>query len=330
MALLGQDGRLLLKREPPDPVAVPASASVKGTNSITVINQGLWSGDEVNLYSPFGIAVDPTFVPDGVAMYADGTLDVGTNRDHIADDNDTFYANDADDFYLQGNLITCFRAFIHRDKLDRISFYPDRRLALNGRPEQRLPWLNLDYRYVVISTKASFSPEEIVKEPGLDPSLITELVELPQACTNTTPFVPVEGLPWRAQCLLREWTLELDAPSVDTTCVGAKFGNAVKSLVSGGGSCNFMVERQYEEEGQDSEMLLRLLLLTEKGAKAEAQFYMVKDRGADGCGDLLPGDLYYEADILITNIALNLRIDEAIVGTAQWVTTGEISLKMGA
>ena len=69
-------------------------------------------------------------------------------------------------------------------------------------------------------------------------------------------------------------------------------------------------------------------LLTEKGAKAEAEFYMINGRSSTYTS-LAPGDLYYKCDILVTNTAVNTRADEAIVGTAQFVTTGAIELKMG-
>jgi len=45
--------------------------------------------------------------------------------------------------------------------------------------------------------------------------------------------------------------------------------------------------------------------------------------------ELLPGDLFYECDILITNSAINTRAGEIIVGTANFVTTGPIELRMG-
>jgi hypothetical protein len=46
--------------------------------------------------------------------------------------------------------------------------------------------------------------------------------------------------------------------------------------------------------------------------------------------ELLPGDLFYETDILITNSAVNTRAGELIVGTANFVTTGPIQLRMGS
>jgi hypothetical protein len=75
---------------------------------------------------------------------------------------------------------------------------------------------------------------------------------------------------------------------------------------------------------------MKLLLMTEKGCKASARFWLM-DRG-DNCDidcDLINGVLYYEADILITQTAVNLRPTEIVAGTAQFVTTGEIKLLEG-
>ena len=77
---------------------------------------------------------------------------------------------------------------------------------------------------------------------------------------------------------LREWSLELEAPSVDTTSVSEKFGEAVKSLVRGGGSTEFFVERQCLTDYQaDSNTLMKLLFMTEKGCNADAKFYLIRE-----------------------------------------------------
>lgn len=140
----------------------------------------------------------------------------------------------------------------------------------------------------------------------------------------------INGFPWIIQGCIAEWSIELDAAGVNTTAVGDKFGENVKSIVSGGGSFDFDIDRKASEASYDSTALMQLLLLTEKGSKAEAEFYMIVDRDLSASRpELLPGDLYYECDILITNIAVNVRAGEIIVGTANFVTTGPIQLRMG-
>ena len=71
----------------------------------------------------------------------------------------------------------------------------------------------------------------------------------------------IGGFPWIIQGELREWSIELNAENVDTTAVGQKFGESVKSVVSGGGSFDFLVERRTDENKYDSTSLMQLLLL---------------------------------------------------------------------
>jgi hypothetical protein len=123
--------------------------------------------------------------------------------------------------------------------------------------------------------------------------------------------------------------LELSAPNVETTALGEKFGESVKSLVTGGGSLDFLIERRTELGESDATNLLQLLMLTEKGCKAEAQFWMINDRAGQNCAGLAPGDLFYEAEVLITQTAVNTRPTELIAGTASFATTGRIALKTG-
>ena len=57
---------------------------------------------------------------------------------------------------------------------------------------------------------------------------------------------------------------------------------------------------------------------------------MQRPGGCDGrpnCSELIPGDLYYEADILVTQTAVNVRPEALVVGQCEFVTTGEIALR---
>ena len=66
-------------------------------------------------------------------------------------------------------------------------------------------------------------------------------------------------------------------------------------------------------------------MLTKKGAKEKAWIFLAKkDDECEG------RSIYYQADILIVACSLNVRIDEAIIGSARFATTGEIALKIGS
>jgi len=309
MAVLGVGGRLVLKREATEPCLVNGDQIDAVKDVITAVCPGYWNGDHISV-DCLPVVVPGFFPPrpSGYASYFGSKWYLGPNRTQITANTDKFYKTSSEEypdgqfgddaqFYCRvgdesgGDVIPPCKDedyWIHVDQLGQISFYNSRCKALAG---------CADFRLDLVLIGGDFT---------------------------LTPIGP----DWQVICEVREWSLDLSAPAVDTTSVAEKFGNAVKSLVTGGGSSEFLIDRTCLKDDEESGlMLMKLLLLTEKGCKAEAQFWMV-NRGPD-CGldcDLIIGDLYYEADILITQTAVNLRPTEIVAGTAQFVTTGEIRL----
>lgn len=268
-------------------------------------------------------------------------------------DDAQFYARTGD--VSGGNEITgCVPGdyWIHINPLGQVSFYTSRCKALAGCSEDQLnltptnesftiaPYGALEYQNAV--WQCVYGLGEYLFSDGQDTVTLVSICEdaplyiQPEA--NDEDYDNANLLPrggnqgnaapfWQQLCEIREWNLELSGPSVDTTSVAEKFGNAVKSLVTGGGSTEFYIDRKCFDDTQDNGIsLMKLLLMTEKGCQAKAQFWMI-DR--EGCGvdcDIIKGDLYYETDILITQTAVNLRPTEMVAGTATFVTTGEIRL----
>ena len=242
--------------------------------------------------------------------------------------------------------------WIHIDALGQISFYNTRCRALAGCTDDRIPLESVagnitvapygTIEYVNAIWQCISALGEYKFSDGQDTVTLVSICKDPPKYQNpeaaTDEYDNANLLPrgrnqgkaapfWEVLAELREWNLELDAPAVDCTSVSEKFGNAVKSLVTGGGSAEFFIDKRCRDEGEsDGKQLMRLLLMTEKGCKAEAEFWMI-DR--EGCGvecDLVRGDLYYSTEILVTANAVNLRPTELIAGTANFVTTGEIRL----
>ena len=364
MALLGYGGRLRLKREAPEPTVISPSNVHTASKSIYVRNPAYWSGDSVTLTSVNGLPIDTASdgpdCPNGYATYFGSTWALGSNRDHITDETVAFYSNtNSDPFYMRSaecGLTTSATYYIYRDKLDRVSFYPTRAAALNGVPSNRITLFKVDFNSLILSASGSVEYEnalatcagdigEYTFSDGQDEITLASICEYAPSysqpvASNTeydnAEFSPrayidagADGSIWVIQADLQNWSLNLNAPEVDTTSVGERFGDAVKAIVNGGGSLDFFVDRRGIEGQSDSTALLRLLLLTEKGCKAEAEFWMISDRTTAGTPGLLSGDLYYTADILITSSAVNVRPEEAIAGSANFVTVGEIALRMG-
>jgi hypothetical protein len=152
---------------------------------------------------------------------------------------------------------------------------------------------------------------------------------LSSVITLPTGFnVVCENRDWKLQCDLEEWVMSIDASNLDITAIGDTFGEHIKSLVRGAGSLQFLAEHSYVDTEQDGLALLRLVLLTQNQCNTKARFYLYKDRTAPS--PRIDGSVYYECDILLTNTRLNTRATEAIAGTADFVATSEIKLKVAA
>lgn len=354
MAILGYEGYVRFRREVPDPIVVPVSALRGDLDKISVESADFWNGDEVYVSGLNGIPISTDAVPDGVGCYYGSFWELGQNRIHVLAEDDEYYVSSDDSvaFYNIGDIVQSGVYFISRDQLGRVSFYPTRSEALAGTATGRVDLAQVDFVSLVIAAAGTQEYNDAVTEclaaGNLDYRLsdINDEVTLESICdyspgylkplagtaeyddADVRPRRSVGGLPWFVQGELREWSIELNGDNVETTAVGQKFGESVKSIVSGGGTFDFLVDRRTDEERYDPTALMQLLLMTEKGAKAEAQFFMITDR-EENCRGLAPGDLFYECDVLITNTAINTRTEGLIVGTAQFVTTGAIQLKMG-
>lgn len=359
MAILGYGGKLRLRREYPRPAVVVSSDINAATSTFIISDPGFWTGDQVVLRSDRGLPIDTSNngpdCPDGHGVYGEGIWLLGSNRPSGLTDDSAFYkANNSAAFYMREDdcgLTTEAAYYIYRDQLDRISLYTSAFSALNGDAEERVPLYRVDVGSMSVTPGGAVdyqnasgfcgngygaysNSDVVVDQTGLS------LCLLPSGSATPLPgvedyengdFSPLDQLgdeaPWSIQGLLREWTLNLSAPEVDTTSVGERFGDSVKSLVTGGGTMDFLVDRFDRAGNADSTLLMRLLLLTEKGCVSDAEFWMLEDREVSG--NLLPGDLYYQTRLLITSIAINTRAEDVIAGSLNFVTVGEISLKMG-
>lgn len=353
MAVLGAEGYVRLRREAPSPIVVPSTRLRGDINVLLIDSADYWNGDEVYIVSPRGIPISTEAVPDGVGCYFGSVWDLGENRIHVTAEDDQYYVTEDDTvfFYNRGPIVNSGNYFVYRDQLGRLSFYDTRAAALGGLPGDRVDLVNVDFVSLVIFAAGTeeynnaacecvtgfgdYKLSDVVDEVTLE-SICDFFPEYLSPVAGTAEYDDaelkprrwVDGFPWIIQGELREWSLDLTGESINTTSVGEKFGETVKSVVSGGGTFDFIVERRTKEKEYDSTSLLQLLMLTERGAKAEAQFFMITDRTTTK-NNLAAGDLYYESEILVTNTAVNTRADEFIVGTAQFVTTGPIQLKQG-
>lgn len=340
MPILGRGGLLELEREPIDPVVVTSAALQANANAVTLENQRFWSGDRVLLVASRGLPLGGTS-PDGYGLYTDG---VWTNIKVPGSEGsaqDPFYVDNVldIDFYTtaaSAGLETSKEVFLHRDALDRVSFYRTARQAVNGRVSDRIPIENLDFGAMIVAPDgpAPYREELIALSDDLNDYQGGEQL-LVDALNPDVLAQPAVSQGMKLQAWLQDWSLQLNGNEVDATALGQKFGESVKALITGGGTLNCLVERSYKDGEQDSTALMRLLFYLEKGCRSRARFYLAKDRDLgeiDQPGDpgyKYAGSIYYEAEIMITTSAVNTRADDLIALTCDFVTTGEIALRMG-
>lgn len=296
-------------------------------------------------------------------------------RDDSAYENDDalFYYQGQEEGDNLADLGGQVEGYICVDQLGRVSLYETRCEAMGCCGEEIFSFqeggTTLDFDFIVLNPFGSTEYQnaitscfgeigeyifnDIAEDDESSPRFLDSICLdaprylLPEADDNEFDNADIQPRPfnedgphplWVVMCEIREYSLNLDAPSVDTTGVGEKWGNSVKSLVSGGGSVEFFIDRTcLDEENGDSIYIMRLLLMTQKGAKAHAKFILIDRCNPCGEGNCvptcrdggLPGELWYETDIFITQNAINVRPTEILAGTAQFVTTGEIKLLGG-
>lgn len=229
---------------------------------------------------------------------------------------------------------TQFNGYITQDVLGRISIYSAEIGAHNADIESAEAFRRVDFGNFIISryselpdyTTALNDAANTIK-PLMLPSasqLLSEVIDVPDIISSTANDPTLRG--WLFQADLREWALDIDAANLDMTAIGETFGENTKALVRGAGSLQFIVEHQVVNSSQDSFALLRLALLTQQNCKSNAKFYLYKNRNERG--SLVNGSAYYGCDVLLTNTRLNIRADDVIAGTADFVATGEIAIRV--
>jgi len=379
MAVLGTNGKIVLNRSAPAPVAVDVTALNQDKNIISLTTTGFRSGDLVEVASannwPNANLYSDPLIPSyaNIFDYQDYAEMVGYGTAYPAgllrpfrwlstENNDVLTTEDGNVFAVQSDAdITPYRnrLYVHVDALNRMSFYRTRAAALAGANDV---------------TREDIDQSDF----ALDPSGQIELRLVNE---------------WKLEACLQSWTLNLNASEIDTTGLGDQFFDGVKSLVQGGGTFDFLIERE-ERDTRNTAIIsrseyanayvffgveenityndaavsgssagvtaynnaevtpapaaftldatalatlgtsnmLRLLLNTNEQAEAEAEFWMIDSDVQDRTsytGMLLPGDLYYKAQIMLTSSAVSVRATDVITGSANFVTVREVQLREG-
>jgi len=368
MAVLGVGGVLDISRAIPEPVALSSARINTGgaTTTISLTNPGYWAGDRIIIASSLGVPFDVNGdgyadCPDGHGFYRGGIWDTGISRAfYVGGDTDTspFYetfnlvtqagdqlitqSGDAlidgkalEDFYNNATntgLTVQADGYMSRDELDRIRLWTTEAAAHSASGTEKaiskvkcgnfiVTYYDDAAQYVTaINTAATtLNALTLLQSEQLLASVITLPAGFAALCDDANRN-------WKMQCDLEEWVMSIDATNLDTTAIGETFGEHVKSLVRGAGTLQFQADHRAQVGEEDGLALLRLVLLTQNQCNTKARFHLYKNRTAPN--PQIDGSVYYECDILLTNSRLNTRAGDIIAGTADFVATSEIKIKV--
>ena len=265
---------------------------------------------------------EPVVVPPSAVSIAGSYVTV--------DYDDWFLADEVSLVHSSGVLT----GFVHRDTLDRIHLHTTRAGALSNDPATKLSFASLALtRPLVLAAGANATQLGSLAtfQAGLTP-LTDERRLRAWPAALTTYQSQATANPWNLQGQLRSWSLGRSAPEIDTGSLGEKFGSNIKSVISGGGELDFLVNLYSRENTNDVDPLLRLVQLTEEGSTAECRFYLKQQTSpvvnVSQAPPITPmaAALFFQATILITASSVNVAADDLVAGSASFVTTGPIRL----
>ena len=121
-----------------------------------------------------------------------------------------------------------------RDRLEMVYYTEPYPAALGGTPYKNQLYISVDQLNRIAFYRNRNSALRNVKA---DRESLDEI-----EAGDTLEFRLVND--WRIECGLKSWNLSLDAQELDATGLGDKFFDGVKSTIKGGGTFDFIVERE--------------------------------------------------------------------------------------
>ena len=121
------------------------------------------------------------------------------------------------------------------------------------------------------------------------------------------------------------YTFNTDREALDATSMSDRFRKMFSAgLISGSGSIDCLFNTAASGLSENSLLMLQLINRIDIGSEFACFLRLVES-------DAYPGnsDLYYEFDAMVTRSGIEVRPDQAITCAIDFVTTGEIRLRIG-
>jgi len=141
--------------------------------------------------------------------------------------------------------------------------------------------------------------------------------------------VVVENASYRLLGQVNSYELNTERETVDTTVLSDEFRSRINTLMSGSGQMSCFWEYTGSTTDELPHYLLELALRTKVGSQFKAKFY-IKTNGYNPSGVAARDDdqIWYEFTGMLTNCAVQFSPSTAIQMTANFITTGDIQIRM--
>ena len=141
--------------------------------------------------------------------------------------------------------------------------------------------------------------------------------------------VKVDNASYRLIAQVNSFEINTERETVDTTTLSDEFRTRVSTLISGSGRISAFWEYTGDTSNEVANYMMELALRTRVGSNFKGKFYIkVKDYNPSGVTARSNDEVWYQANGIITAAAVQFAPDNTVQITADFITTGEIQIRM--
>ena len=141
--------------------------------------------------------------------------------------------------------------------------------------------------------------------------------------------VEVKNASYRLMAQVNSFEINTERETVDTTTLSDEFRSRVNTLISGSGRISAFWEYTGDTLNELPNYLMELALRTRVGSNFKGKFYLkTANYNPSGVAAQSNDEIWYQANGIITAAAVQFAPDNTVQITADFITTGEIQIRM--
>ena len=141
--------------------------------------------------------------------------------------------------------------------------------------------------------------------------------------------VEVKNASYRLMAQVNSFEINTERETVDTTTLSDEFRSRVNTLISGSGRISAFWEYTGDTLNELPNYLMELALRTRVGSNFKGKFYLkTANYNPSGVAAQSNDEIWYQANGIITAAAVQFSPDSTVQITADFITTGEIQIRM--